>query len=552
MSASDKKKLRREQNAALLTEKQLKEQSEAKKLKNYTRGFFVVIALVLVIAIVTVSVTAYLSSGIPQRNAIALTVGEHTLTAADLSYFYTNAVSSEYMELYNQYGENTRMYAMLLKGLDTTAPLDEQKYDEDSTFADYYTDIAVNSAVTAYTFYDLAVAEGHTLTEDEQTSLKNNINIIGMYAELSGLKDATQYLQRMYGKWADEEGYEEYQNVIALSQSYQKKHLNSLTYNKEDMEAYSEAHYNDFSLFDYNIFLFKYEEFLECTATNDENHVHSKEEIAKALSAAQTTAQFIVDTKVNDVESLDKAIGNVPAYQGKKSSSFDAQAYASIPEAFADWVSDSNRKVGDIDILPREVTKTAEDGTETTETDGYYVILFKGREDNNMNLVNVRHILAEFEGGTTDPTTGAKTYSEAEKAAALAEIEAIKKDWEDGEATVESFAALATEKTDDLASAEAGGLYAQVYPGQMVQAFNDWCFDEARKAGDYEIVETEFGYHLIYFVGEDDLTFRNYLASQTMTTEDFNAWFTDIVDNAEYTTRDLSKLDRDLIIEGLA
>ena len=34
----------------------------------------------------------------------------------------------------------------------------------------------------------------------------------------------------------------------------------------------------------------------------------------------------------------------------------------------------------------------------------------------------------------------------------------------------------------------------------MVEAFNDWCFDEARQYGDVEIVETEFGYHIMFFV----------------------------------------------------
>ena len=45
MSASAKKKLRKEQNAAQLTEKQLKQQKEAKKLKLYTTIFVVAIAV---------------------------------------------------------------------------------------------------------------------------------------------------------------------------------------------------------------------------------------------------------------------------------------------------------------------------------------------------------------------------------------------------------------------------------------------------------------------------------------------------------------------------
>ena len=38
----------------------------------------------------------------------------------------------------------------------------------------------------------------------------------------------------------------------------------------------------------------------------------------------------------------------------------------------------------------------------------------------------------------------------------------------------------------------------------MVAEFEDWCFDSARKPGDCDIIETTYGYHLMYFVGEGE------------------------------------------------
>ena len=35
-----------------------------------------------------------------------------------------------------------------------------------------------------------------------------------------------------------------------------------------------------------------------------------------------------------------------------------------------------------------------------------------------------------------------------------------------------------------------------------MDAFDAWCFEEGRKTGDTGIVETEFGYHIIFFVGQ--------------------------------------------------
>lgn len=35
----------------------------------------------------------------------------------------------------------------------------------------------------------------------------------------------------------------------------------------------------------------------------------------------------------------------------------------------------------------------------------------------------------------------------------------------------------------------------------MVNSFSAWCFDSSRKAGDTAIVKSDFGYHIMYFVG---------------------------------------------------
>jgi len=114
-------------------------------------------------------------------------------------------------------------------------------------------------------------------------------------------------------------------------------------------------------------------------------------------------------------------------------------------------------------------------------------------------LVDVRHILVQVEGGTTDET-GAVTYSDEEWKTCETEAQAILDAWLAGEKTEDSFAALAAEKTEDPGSQATGGLYQQVYEGQMVPEFNDWCFDENRKYGDYDLVRTSYGYHVMFFV----------------------------------------------------
>ena len=63
MSASSKKKLRAEENAAKLTEKQLSERKEARKLRIYTIAFGVVLA-VMIVAFIWVSVSQAITNRI--------------------------------------------------------------------------------------------------------------------------------------------------------------------------------------------------------------------------------------------------------------------------------------------------------------------------------------------------------------------------------------------------------------------------------------------------------------------------------------------------------
>lgn len=142
------------------------------------------------------------------------------------------------------------------------------------------------------------------------------------------------------------------------------------------------------------------------------------------------------------------------------------------------------------------------------------------------DFVDVRHILLVAEGGTTDDQ-GKTTYTDEEWAACEKKAQEVLDTWLAGDKTEESFAKLATEKTQDPGSQGTGGLYERVYEGQMVQAFNDWCFDESRKAGDYGLVKTEYGYHVMYFV--DRYPQWRYVAKQDWTNEQTRKILDDLV-----------------------
>ena len=121
-------------------------------------------------------------------------------------------------------------------------------------------------------------------------------------------------------------------------------------------------------------------------------------------------------------------------------------------------------------------------------------------------LIDVRHILVmpKSESGSTE-------YTDAEWEACRVAAEEILNQWKNGAADEDYFAQLATEKTEDPGSQSTGGLYTDVYEGEMVAEFNDWCFDESRQYADTGLVRTSYGYHVMFFVAGTE---QWYLAAQ--------------------------------------
>ena len=103
------------------------------------------------------------------------------------------------------------------------------------------------------------------------------------------------------------------------------------------------------------------------------------------------------------------------------------------------------------------------------------MVSFGSRFRDEYDTVDVRHILFMIDDSTLD--TESETYEsdlQTLKDETKAKAEDLLAQWKEGEATEDSFAALANEYSEDSGSNTNGGLYTQVYQGQMVTEFNDW------------------------------------------------------------------------------
>lgn len=534
MSASSKKKLRNEQQTAKMTEKQVAEQKEAKKLTLYTTIFVVVLAVMVVFAI-AIGVTRSISnSGVRERNTVALTVGDHEISNAELSYFYMSAI--------NNFNSNYGNYAAMM-GLDTSKPLDEQVINNDTglTWADDFLNTAKDNARSVYAMADAAEAAGFTLSEDELAEIDTSISNMKMYATLYGYSSTKDFLKAQYGSGATEESYKQYVTVNTLANAYYNSYSSSLTYTDADLRAAESENYDKYSSFTYNTYYLAASKF----------QAEDEDDSDKAVKAAEEAANSLIGEDVATVADFDAAIAALDINKDTEASStaYTDQQYASVSTTVRDWITDSARKEGDKTVIANTTTSTDDDGNETKTTLGYYAVFFTGSNDNTFPLVNVRHILVKFEGGTTDSATGTTTYSDEEKNAAKEKAEEILDEWMSGDATEDSFAALANEKSDD-GDGTTGGLYENVYPGQMVSSFNDWCFDASRQSGNTGIIESEYGYHVMYFVGKSSTTYRDYQIESELRSTDTQEWYDATVEAVPMTDGNTKYIRKNLIISA--
>ena len=544
MSASSKKKLRNEQEAAKLTERQLAEQKEAKKLKLYTAIFVVVLAALLVVALWVGISKTIANSGMREKNTVAMTVGENKISNAELNYFYIDSIN----KFYSQNGSYISLF-----GLDATAPLNEQVYDEATgeTWADYFLESAKSSAQSVYAMADAAKAAGHTLSESDAAMANSAIESAELYATLYGYGNVDAYLKAMYGNGASAEGYKKYMETSLLADSYYAAYSESLTYDDAALRAVEAENYDAYSAFTYNYYYLSANKFLEGGTTNENGTTtYSDEEKAASVKAAEEAAKSLVSDEITTVEALDAAIAALPvnAETTAASTLYEDNAYSSIDEDLAAWLADDARKEGDMTCIANTTTTTNEDGTETTTVGGYFVAYFHSVNDNNFAMKNVRHILVGFEGGATDEN-GTTIYSDEEKAAAKAEAEEILNQWKSGDATEESFAALANEKSDD-GDGTTGGLYENIVPSSnFVENFLNWALAD-HAVGDTGIVETKYGYHVMYFVGDSEQTYRDYMIENKLASEDLAVWYESILENATVTEGDTSYIRKNLVLNS--
>ena len=482
-------------------------------------------------------------------DTIAATIGDRELTAVEVNYFYIDAINN-YINQYYYY------INLGLIDLDMTKPLNQQIKDAQTTetWADYFLNEAITNIKSIFSLYDLSINANHKLTTAEELELANLNYNLQQKAKKNQYASVEEMLKAFYGNGADIDSYQRYFRITTYANSYFNAYYNALTYTSTQLREFEGNETYKYNSYNYATYLIQVDTFLPNGETHTDEQKKAAQEAAKELAEALAMGYYTdsnefdmaIDTAIKEIkgESIIRDEDEKLKYTSTKNNNI---RYDSLNALFKDWligmVSEDipvfeTRREGDLTV----VEKTTGSGESKTVT-GYYVVRFESVNDNHIALANVRHILVKF----TDNTSNNATLVEINNAKVKAER--ILAEFEGGPRTEEHFSSLATQYTDD-SNKDVGGLYENVYPGQMVTNFNDWCFDETRKTGDYDMIRTEYGFHLMYYVGDSETTFRDYMVSADMREADITSWYEGLVASAEFEAKNLTLVNMAIVLRG--
>ncbi|MBE6982290.1 MAG: hypothetical protein E7437_08225 [Ruminococcaceae bacterium] len=528
MSASTKKKLRKEQEAAMLTERQQAEKAKAKKLKRNTIIFVSIIALIVVAFVGLVVYRWITNNGIFEKATTAAEIGGKEFDSVEFNYYYNDTVMESYSDWYSNASSYAEMAGasveetiMMLYNVDPTKPLNEQYVDQEGTqtWYDYFLNEALAKAQEDMALVNAAKKAGFTLPESEKEILHNQEHNLDAYAQIYGFTSVKGYLSGTYGNGADVDTYMEYLERQALADAYLAHYTEELgekIYTDDEIAGIDSEDANKYTSHTYNYVYLSYTAFRE--ENEDGSTTYTDEQNDAAREAAKKAAEAL--TSATTVEEFDEAIAALELSTTSSTAQKNQLHSAVSIGVIADWLAEGGHNEGDIVVLANESTSTDADGNETKTVNGYYVVRFGSTTDNKTPLNNIRHLLVSF-----DPDDAGIEVTDELKAEKLAKAEELLAEWKAGEATEASFETLVREHSDD--NADEGGLYTNVGAHtNFVEPFLNWCIDEARQVGDCEIVESEYGYHIMYYCGQTEYTYREHLAMEDLRAAELEGWQT--------------------------
>lgn len=510
---------RKERLAKAAAKKAKKSPAVEKTKKIVTKVIAIVLAVVIGIGAIYAALNFF---GAPQKMfKIKVADTEYNFSLAEYNYYYFNLVSNWQNNAYQYdayYGEGSGLAYL---GYDYTKAPDAQEYTDEmsamtgvtfedlgnpkkATWADVFKYAAISNIISTKYLSAKAEEANITLTEEEQKAINDEIASLEKTAK-SGDFSVSRYLHVNVGKGLSEKLFRQILEEGSLANAYSVKLQEDLLGAVTD-EQINDRYNSDKDYFDIvtvRLYTIKATADVasdateaEKTAAQDKAKAEAKKSADAFLAAVTDEESFIAQAKKAILTADNKSKDDADKVTLKEDTSYATLEVTS--EDLAKWAYDDARKVGDTTLIV--------DGNGNCHIAFMKVLAHK---DLSASSNDVRHILVAFPETEKDKDGKEIALTDAQKAETKKKAQEILDEYLKNP-TEENFIALTKEHTDDVDSKgnpNNDGLYEDVTDnGQYVEAFTNWAIDPARKPGDTGLVETEYGYHIMYYVEANEET----------------------------------------------
>lgn len=454
-----------------------------------------IIAVIVIAIIAVLGVRYYTVPNSDERmnpGNIAVTIGNTDVSVGLYNYYYDSIVYEyTYYAAYGYYDLDTTK--------DFGAQFTKDEEGNELSWEAYFRKLALQR-LTNYTMnYEKALEAGITLTDEQKEQIDSQLESIKEQAS-SENKSVNEYVNEKFGENCGLETLRKFLEQYFIAGNYYNRSTIENRPSEDEVNAYFDENSNKYQ--SCSIALIE----LEYDTTDDDTKAKSIENAKSYMS------------KITDVESMKAVMPEASASlieQYVSAGYFETQEEAVqtlldsiestetrtnfesyFDEDTASWLFDEATPVNSLNYF-------------ASEDYGIVYVILKTAQPvlDDAQVYSVRHILITPANSEDESTSSTETgYTDEQWANALSKAEAIVDEYNKGEKTELAFAELAEEYSEDTESTSAGssGLYGGGYEGthigEMVSEFEGWAVDSSRKYGDVDIVKSEYGYHIMYFI----------------------------------------------------
>ncbi|MDD6728592.1 MAG: peptidylprolyl isomerase [Eubacteriales bacterium] len=473
----------------------------AKKAKNKDIVKFVGVAIFVAAVIAVLAVLGVRYYTVPNGKegdmmnpgSVVAEIDGTKVSTGMFNYYYSSMVS--YYEQYAAYG---------YFDLDTTKDYSSQYTTDDEgnqiTWEDFFIQECLKEIETTTAYYTAGKAAGVTLTASQQETLDSQMESLKTSASENGVS-LDEYISANFGQYCSEETLELMLEQYYITANYKGMLSAQNDFSEEEINKYFDEHKDEYQQITFTYLAFPYDTTDDTTTKNSINKAKSyMSKMTDADAVKDLVEEVYADYIASDAEYAMESDSSITKEEATADAiaTYEENTYATITGAdspfdteVTNWLFSADTKVGSTNYY-------------ADESAGYIYVILKTEDASLLddNTYTVRHILIQPESDDEETTE----YTDEQWAAARTKADKVLEEYNKGDKTEFSFALLAEEYSSDTGSTSAsssdtfGGLYEGVTEGEMVPEFEDWSFDKSRKYGDTDIVKSDYGYHIMFFV----------------------------------------------------